>query len=172
MFLVSPSIDFELAFQRFYLDYVSNDPINGECYASCLSDFSSYVEQLSDESRGLNLKPNYVPCSHYWLINSDSEVLGVVRIRHHLANEFLQNEAGHIGYDVRPSYRNKGVAKKMLALALLQAKTLKLDQVLITADDDNKASRRVIETNGGQFDTYYDGKVFQTKLARYWIDLQ
>lgn len=56
----------------------------------------------------------------------------------------------------------------MLALGLLEAKKLHLSNLLITCYDDNLASAKVIENNGGVFErfTEKDGK----KLRRYWIN--
>ena len=61
----------------------------------------------------------------------------------------------------------------MLALALKKAKQLKLEKVLITCDDTNPASARVIEKNGGVLENkvtnIIDDKPIVTR--RYWIDL-
>ncbi|GAL14946.1 acetyltransferase [Vibrio astriarenae] len=59
----------------------------------------------------------------------------------------------------------------MLELALVKAQELGLNRVMLTADEDNIASRRVIEANGGQLDSVVMGKVFPNLLARYWIAL-
>ena len=57
----------------------------------------------------------------------------------------------------------------MLSLALQEAKKLGIPRVLITCDDDNIASARTIEANGGTFErmAYLDGEI----LRRYWIEL-
>ena len=52
---------------------------------------------------------------------------------------------GHIGYDIAPSFRGRGYGKQMLKFALIEAKKLGITKVLITANEDNYASRRVIE---------------------------
>ncbi len=57
----------------------------------------------------------------------------------------------------------------MLKLVLPKAKELGIDQALVTADEDNNASRKVIEANGGQFEKIVMGKMFPNPLARYWI---
>jgi predicted acetyltransferase len=51
----------------------------------------------------------------------------------------------------------------MLAQALPIAKRLGIDDVLITCDADNVASRRVIEANRGRFDAERGGKL------RFWV---
>ncbi|MGY3571876.1 GNAT family N-acetyltransferase [Vibrio paucivorans] len=170
MELVVPNKDWQQAFSRFYLDFARLDPDNADYYRQGLDDFQQYVQRLCDEANGVNLRHGYVPCSHFWLTN-EQQILGAIRIRHNIDNEFLAQEAGHIGYDVAPSYRRKGYGKTMLGLVLAQAKALGLERVLITADEGNVASRRVIEANGGVFENVVTGKVFAGPLARYWIQL-
>ncbi len=78
-------------------------------------------------------------------------------------------EAGHIGYDIAPSFRGRGYGKQMLKLALPEIKKLGIEKALITADEDNYASRKVIEANGGQLENIIQGKVLPNPLARYWV---
>ena len=83
----------------------------------------------------------------------------------------LEVEGGHIGYAVRPSARGRGVATHLLALTLLEARRRGLSRVLLTCDDDNRASARVIEKNGGReiepTISPRSGKV----VRRFWIDV-
>jgi predicted acetyltransferase len=51
----------------------------------------------------------------------------------------------------------------MLGEALPVARALGLDQVLVTCDSDNVASRKVIEANGGRYEDIRGNKL------RYWI---
>ena len=94
--------------------------------------------------------------------------MGMIDLRHWL-NDFLAEYGGHIGYSVRPDERHKGYAKAMLRMVLKEAKARGLQRVLITCDDDNVASARTIEANGGTFErkASLDGGV----LRRYWIEL-
>jgi predicted acetyltransferase len=57
---------------------------------------------------------------------------------------------GHIGYSVVPWKRGRGYATRALQLLLPQAKAEGLSFVELTTEADNIASRRVIETNGGE----------------------
>lgn len=77
--------------------------------------------------------------------------------------DLLRDSGGHIGYDVRPTARRRGYASAMLGEALPVARALGLDQVLVTCDSDNVASRKVIEANGGRYEDTRDNKL------RYWI---
>jgi len=51
----------------------------------------------------------------------------------------------------------------MLAEALKVARDLGIEQALLTCDDDNVASRLVIERNGGVLEDIRKGKL------RYWV---
>lgn len=63
---------------------------------------------------------------HYTFFCLDEErdiFVGAVNIRHYLNDSLLLN-GGHIGDGVRPSERKKGVATKMIALALEECKKI------------------------------------------------
>ena len=53
---------------------------------------------------------------------------------------------------IRPSKRNQGYGKKILQLALLKAKALGINKVLITCDETNIASKKIIEASDGVFE--------------------
>lgn len=80
------------------------------------------IKERLDASKGINLKPGFVPDTYYFLWN-DNEIVGLFKIRHYL-NDFLRTGPGHIGYGILPKYRNKGYASKGLALALEKCKKL------------------------------------------------
>ncbi|HXI59611.1 MAG TPA: GNAT family N-acetyltransferase, partial [Polyangia bacterium] len=88
-----------------------------------------------------------VPKTHLWAV-ADEQFVGRISIHHEL-NEALRVEGGHIGYDTVPSFRHLGVATEMLRQALPVARALGLTAVLLTCDDTNVGSIRVIERNGG-----------------------
>lgn len=58
---------------------------------------------------------------------------------------------GHIGYNVVPWKQRRGYATQALAQILPQARRIGLPFVEIVTTDDNVASQRVIESNGGVF---------------------
>lgn len=105
-------------------------------------DFAAFVaSKLADVHR------SDIPATHLWAI-ADEQFVGRLSIRHAL-NDTLRIEGGHIGYDTVPSFRGRGVATEMLRQALPIARTLGLSSVLVTCDDTNTSSIRVIERNGG-----------------------
>jgi predicted acetyltransferase len=75
----------------------------------------------------------------------------------------LEMAGGHIGYDVRPSARCQGHATAILAAALPVAASLGITEALLTCEEANKISQRVIEKNGGRLIDKVGSKL------RYWV---
>jgi predicted acetyltransferase len=158
------------AFMRMLEDYAAHDPRNGEFYAREREDFPAYVHRLDDEEHGINLRPDGVPCSHRWLLEDGGDIVGIVRIRHNISTPLLAEEAGHIGYDVPPSFRGHGYGIACLRAGLEVARRLGLERVLLCADTDNPASWRTIEHCGGVFEKEFFSAYYQTLVRRYWIE--
>lgn len=129
------------------------------------NDFSAFIEIKRNHKKGINLPKGYVPCSYYWLMDG-SEFIGETTIRHKL-NGTLSKEGGHIGYGIRPTKRKMGYGNKILSLALQKARKLGIRKALLTCDDDNVGSWKIIENNGGilQNKIKYNGKT----IRRYWV---
>jgi predicted acetyltransferase len=128
-------------------------------------DFAYYCENLEvkDTNDGLVLD------STFFCLDTDrNRMVGAVNIRHYLNDSLLRN-GGHIGDGVRPSERRKGIATKMIGLALSECKRLGIDKVLMVCNKENIASAKSIRNNGGilENEIVVDGVVEQ----RYWITL-
>jgi predicted acetyltransferase len=91
-----------------------------------------------------------------------ADLVGRVSIRHEL-NVFLTEIGGHIGFGVRPARRRRGYAGEILGQALVIARALGVDAALVTCDEDNVVSARVIEGAGGVFED------IRARTRRYWI---
>lgn len=117
---------------------------------------------LRQDDPDVELPEDRVTCTYFWIADGD-EFVGYLALRHRL-NDWLLEEGGHIGYGVRPSRRREGHATRALVLALEEAATLGLDRVLVTADEDNVGSWRVIEAVGGVQEDVRKGK------RRYWVE--
>jgi predicted acetyltransferase len=150
-------------------DLEALDPGNAGFYAPAMIDFPAHVQSLLDEERGLNLREGWVPCTHRWLFASGGEIVGVARLRHDIATPFLFKDGGHIGYDVAPSHRGKGLGHLALRVALAEAKRKQLDRVLLVTGETNAASRAVIERQGGVLESVGYSEFWQEQLCRYWI---
>ncbi len=87
-------------------------------------------------------------------------------------NEFLLMMGGHIGYEIRPSRRKQGYGTEILRLGLEKAKELGLQRVLVTCDEDNIGSKKIIEHNGGKFENAIVMEGDTVKKLRYWIDIE
>ncbi|MER7500818.1 GNAT family N-acetyltransferase [Nonomuraea pusilla] len=112
--------------------------------------FDRYVERLLRERDESESRPEwFVPMTTLWWAEGD-HMLGRLAIRHRLTPT-LERVAGHIGYDVRPTARRQGNATAMLSAALPLAYALGITEALLTCDETNIASRKVIEKHGGRF---------------------
>lgn len=111
-----------------------------------------------------------VPSTQYLAYDEEGNLVGMIQLRHDLT-DYLRNHGGHIGYSVRPSERRKGYASQMLALCLHEAKQLGLKRVLVTCDESNIASRRVIEKSGGVQTASWPNPATGENTLRFWISI-
>jgi predicted acetyltransferase len=132
-------------------------------------DFNSYVKILNESRDGINLGPQEVPTTSLFAF-FDGQIVGKISIRHHL-NELLENRGGHVGFGVLSAFRGKGFAKQMLALSLDQCRKIGLKKILLTCEESNDPSIKVITQNGGVLDQLNDPKLSDTKILRFWITL-
>lgn len=162
IFLYCPRGEYRESFQNYILEYKRKNDIHYfDIYQSGLEDFCSYINYLNKLSKGIDLQEGWVRTSTFWLIDNE-EVVGVVRVRHEEVST-----AGHIGYDISPSYRNRGYGTEILKLALVEAKKIGLREVIVTCDIENTASRKIIEKNNGRLlGTIFDEEENET-LYRY-----
>jgi len=133
-------------------------------YSDSMS-WPEYLEILGNESAGMNLKEGRVPAT-FLIAEDDGNLVGRTSIRHKL-NDFLFYFGGHIGYGVRASYRRQGFATEILRQSLAYIHGLGVTEVLITCDEDNSGSIKVIESQGGILENKVE---FEGSLKRrYWI---
>ncbi len=133
-------------------------------------DEKNIIQIFMDNRDQSKLPSYYVPSYDYFIVDED-KFIGVVHIRIRLTPSLLQF-GGHIGYGTNPKYWNKGYGTEALKLALAKAKELGMDEdILVTCDDDNIGSYKIIEKNGGilenKVENTCDDEKFLTR--RYWI---
>jgi predicted acetyltransferase len=131
--------------------------------------FESILRVHEEAKLGINLKEGDVPATSLYAFIGD-QIVGKVSVRHEL-NDYLRNIGGHIGYGVLNEHRGKGYASQMLEGALGYCRSLGLSRVLVTCDENNLASRKVIEKNGGVLENFYDPGKGAPRKMRFWITI-
>lgn len=131
------------------------------------TDIVSYLERTEKAARGVDLPEGWVPNTTYWLI-ADGRFVGHANLRHEL-NDWLRERGGHIGYYIAPKERRKGYGSLILRLVLEKARERGLEKVLLTCDEDNLPSRKIIEAAGGVLEDII--QVGDERIMRYWIPL-
>jgi len=164
--LIQPTRDLRGAFLDLAREY---EQAGDDRYLDALDDFDAYISRLEAIERGEDVPEGRVPSSTFWLV-VDGRLVAVSRLRHRLSGE-LEHEGGHIGYDVRPTERRRGYATRLLRLMLTKALERGITRVLVTCDDDNVPSARVIEGNGGSLDGRVKSLRTGGDVRRYWIDV-
>lgn len=143
--LIVPSEEYLRSYMDAYDEYamnrISTYPFTDASSCDIFAKFDNYRHER-------DLRPGRVGADYYWLVDDErAHFIGEVTVRHRL-NEALRQSGGHIGYGIRYSEWNRGYGTMILALALEKAEELGISTVLITCDDDNLASARVMEKNG------------------------
>ena len=169
--LVKPDLSYADEIIKYKEESLAESPIiNGSAGLDRLSSIEDWLEELNKRSCEDTVPKGLVPSSTYLAVREkDNYIVGMIDIRHYL-NKYLTQVGGNIGYGVRKTERNKGYAKQMLKLALEKCKELKIKKVLITCDEDNIASEKVILSANAKLEDIrnVDGE----NKKRFWIDLQ
>jgi predicted acetyltransferase len=129
--------------------------------------FAEYVAKLKAHSRGVGVPAGFVP-NTYLVGAVDEVIVGRLSLRHVL-NDALSRIGGHLGYGVIPSQRRRGHATAMLRQALPICAGLGIERALLTCDEDNIASRRVIQRCGGILENLRDDRDSGIPKLRYWL---
>lgn len=108
------------------------------------------IPKWIDSDEGKNLKDGCVPDTHYFLWVDDTPV-GIFKLRHYL-NDWLRDNAGHVGYGVAKEYRGRGYATEGLRLIIEEARKLPIDtdELYLSVLKNNLASLKVQQKNGAK----------------------
>lgn len=170
VFLIEPDGKYQNSFLAGLHEFQQEGRMLQYRIQSISEDFERFLYYLQAQQDQTKLSPQSIAQRHWWLIDDD-EFIGILSLRRGSNDTFIRI-SGHIGYQIRPSKRRQGYGKHLLRLGLQKAQELGFTRVLLTCDEDNLASKKVIESNGGQFEDAIPVDGSPLKKLRYWIDLR
>lgn len=144
------------------------------CQETCIGysgheDFDKWLRGMQNRAAATDLPEGYVR-ENFYLCYDQEEMVGVFSLKFELT-PFLLHYGGHIGYAVKPSRRNRGLATQMLAQGLDIAKSLGFEKLLLVCDEDNYPSEKVIQKNHGIFENRLFDSGEGLFVKRYWISV-
>lgn len=121
-----------------------SNPVSGMTF----DQYKKWLKEWDSWSRGDSLPDGFVTQVSYWLMYK-GEPVGFGKIRHDLT-ESSRAFGGNIGYAIDPNHRGKGFASEFLRLMLIKAREMNVQEILLTVEKYNYASKRVCEKNSGE----------------------
>ncbi len=113
------------------------------------------LELVLDERKEADSRKGLLPAYHFNMINyATREIMGHIRLR--IGSENEVKYFGNIGYDVDEKFRGNKYAARSIKLILPFAFMHDLENVWISCDPDNVASRRSCEIAGGTMTGVFD----------------
>lgn len=108
------------------------------------TEFLKHVEECKNGIKNNGLKEIF-----YFAIEND-KIVGHGSIRLNPEIDKNVNIYGHIMYGVVPSKRRKGYGTVICKLLIEKAKTLGIEEIIISCNDENLGSSLVIRNNNGE----------------------
>lgn len=112
------------------------------------NNFDEYLRRMNDYREGKGndgLKEIF-----YWLFDKDKIVgSGSIRLNPEI-DKITETYAGHIFYQIVPTYRKQGYGTIICHLLLQEMQKLGLKEAIISCYDTNVGSINIIENNGGK----------------------
>jgi predicted acetyltransferase len=167
--LVEPA----LAYKNALLDAVREFHAAGEYEIDAEqlgAQFEDLIQRLERAKDPASTPPGELPYEDFWMME-DGEWIGKLTLRTTINEQYL-HAGGHIGYEIRPSKRRRGYGTTLLRLGLAKARERGLTRVLLTCDETNLGSRKMIEANGGRLENKVEVQGLPVLKMRYWIDLE
>jgi predicted acetyltransferase len=128
--------------------------------------WAEWIALMERYRQGVDLPENRTRAA-FLAADVDGRLVGRASIRFEL-NDFLVFRGGHVGYDVIPAFRRRGYATAILRESIVIARNEGVTTALVTCDDCNIGSAKVIERCGGVLENIAfdeEGVTFR----RYWI---
>jgi len=136
-------------------------------------DFEAFVAVITDRAGTITLPSGEtvqkVPFDVFWLVEGKT-FIGEASVRYKLS-KWLIEAGGHIGYGIRPSFQRRGYGKLILKLALEKCRDYGTGPVLVTCNESNIGSAKIIEANGGVLEDLRKDPSRDGMLKRYWIEI-
>ncbi len=148
--------------------------VSAEQLAAIAADADAFLASFEErDGRTVTLPDGRVlprlPGPVFWI--SDGAFCGQINLRYQPDTlELPQHVSGHVGYAVVPWKHRQGIATAALLLLLPVAKARGLPRVLITCDEDNMVSRRIIERVGGEYAGRVTYEVDGIHKRQYWVE--
>lgn len=135
------------------------------------STYEEWLKKVWSRIDIANVEKGKVPdLTYFYVREEDDRIVGMINIRLGL-NDFLRNEAGHIGYSVRPTERRKHYGTEMLKCGLEVCSRIGIENVIVSCDKDNPASAGVIKNCGGVLEAELYSETFKAVIQRYVINI-
>jgi predicted acetyltransferase len=131
--------------------------------------YEDLIRRLERDKHPATVTPGELPYEDFWLMEGD-EWIGKLTLRVTINDAYLHS-GGHIGYEIRPDRRRQGYGTELLRLGLEKARERGLRRVLLTCNETNLGSRKMIEANGGRLENMVAVEGQTVLKMRYWIDL-
>lgn len=172
MILIKPTLEYSAQifdYRQEFLD--AGDSMDGCGPLRRCENPKEYLEICKQYENPNTIPENLVVSTQFLFVRKcDNKIVGMLQVRHYF-NEYLEKYAGHIGYSVRPSERQKGYAKQMLKAALPFCKEIGIDNILISCIEGNVASEKTIIANGGVYESTVFEPNHDANLKRFWIKI-
>lgn len=162
--------DDEPAFLKWVAAWESEDPEWATFAWQPGMSHTEHLQKLDDQKSKSKIPANRVPSTMLYGFLGD-QIVGRFSIRHEL-NEFLLHRGGHVGYAVSPRFRRQGIATEMFRQGMSFCRSLGITKLLITCNNDNEASWRIIENFGGSLENKISDEESGEIVRRYWLEVE
>lgn len=136
------------------------------------STYDQWLDKVFSYIDIANIPEDKIPGLTYFFVREeDDRIVGMVNIRLAL-NDFIRNEAGHIGYCIRPTERRKGYGTRLLRAGISVCRRVDIGNIIVSCDKVNLASAGVIRNCGGVLEAELYSEAFGEVIQRYVIPLE
>jgi predicted acetyltransferase len=150
-------------------DFFAEDP-SRQTRWEWLENFDLYLEACRAGREQQGEVDGRMPENVFWITIDQTKAVGKLTLRRQL-NSRLERLGGHMGYEIRPAWRRRGIAEEACRLGLLELKKNGLKKVIVTCDEDNSGSRRVLEKNGGRIVESYHLPEWPKPIVKFEFNL-